>query len=108
MPIPWLISELNADEQDSLKQHFLNPPESMTTGVYWYWMSDNISAEGVVRDLQAMKRAGVNSAFIGNIGGQGVASGKVKLFTDEWWEVLHTAMKTAGELGIEIGMFNCP
>jgi hypothetical protein len=93
---------------DLLKQHFLTPPESMTTGVYWYWMSDNISKEGVVRDLHAMKQAGINSAFIGNIGGQGVAFGKVKIFTDEWWEVLHTAMKTAGELGIEIGMFNCP
>jgi hypothetical protein len=104
----WLMSELNADEQDLPNQHFLTPPESMTTGVYWYWMSDNISKEGVVRDLQAMKRAGVNSAFIGNIGGQGVAFGKVKIFTDEWWDVLHTAMKTAGELGIEIGMFNCP
>ncbi|MDR1676023.1 MAG: hypothetical protein LBR86_06110, partial [Tannerella sp.] len=104
----WLMSELNAGEQDILKQHFLKPPESMTAGVYWYWMSDNISKEGVVRDLEAMKRAGVNSAFIGNIGGQGVAPGKVKIFTDEWWEVLHTAMKTAGELDIEIGMFNCP
>jgi hypothetical protein len=104
----WLMSELDADEQTLLKQRFLTPPESMTTGVYWYWMSDNISKEGVVRDLQAMKRAGVNSAFIGNIGGQNVPSGQVKIFTDKWWEALHAAMKTAGELGIEIGMFNCP
>ena len=94
--------------KDRLADDFLSPPESMATGVYWYWMSDNISKEGVVKDLQAMKKAGINSVFIGNIGGEGAPYGKVKLFTDEWWDVLHAAMKTAGELGIEVGMFNCP
>jgi hypothetical protein len=71
-------------------------------------MSDNISKEGVIKDLHAMKQAGINSVFIGNIGGEGAPYGNVKLFTDEWWDVLHTAMKTAGELDIEVGMFNCP
>jgi hypothetical protein len=93
---------------DRLADDFVSPPESMTTGMYWYWMSDNISKEGVVKDLYAMKQAGINSVFIGNIGGEGAFYGNVKLFTDEWWEVLHTAMKTAGELDIEVGMFNCP
>ncbi|MDR1602710.1 MAG: glycoside hydrolase family 2 [Tannerella sp.] len=93
---------------DSLTDDFMSPPETMATGVYWYWMSDNISKEGVVKDLHAMKKAGINAAFIGNIGGEGVPYGNVKLYTDEWWDILHTAMKTAGELGIEIGMFNCP
>ena len=86
---------------------FVSPPESMTTGVYWYWMSDNISKEGVIKDLHAMKQAGINSAFIGNISDD-TPSGNVKLFSDEWWEVLHAAIKTAGELDIEIGLFNCP
>ncbi|MDR0565696.1 MAG: glycoside hydrolase family 2 [Prevotellaceae bacterium] len=94
--------------KDELASGFASPPESMTTGVYWYWINDNISKEGVVKDLQAMKKAGVNSAFIGNIGDQPTAYGQTKLLSDEWWEVLHAAMKTAGELGIEIGMFNCP
>jgi hypothetical protein len=93
---------------DKLADDFASPPDTMTTGVYWYWMSDNISKEGVIKDLQAMKQAGINAAFIGNIGGEGAPYGEVKIFSDEWWDVLHTAMKTAGELGIEIGLFNCP
>lgn len=87
---------------------FKNIPDSVLTSVYWYWMSDNISKEGVVKDLNAMKQAGINRAFIGNIGGQGVPYGKVKIFSDQWWEVLHTALKTATELNIEIGIFNSP
>jgi hypothetical protein len=100
--------ENNAVRDDELTDDFASPPKTMTTGVYWYWMSDNISKEGVIKDLHAMKQAGINCVFIGNIGGEGVLYGKVKLFSDEWWDVLHAAMKTAGELDIEVGMFNCP
>ncbi len=87
---------------------FKSPPDSIQTSTYWYWMSDNISKEGVVKDLEAMKRVGINRAFIGNIGYGSTAYGKVKLFSEEWWEILHTALKTASELNIEIGIFNSP
>ncbi|MHB1177569.1 MAG: glycosyl hydrolase [Daejeonella sp.] len=92
----------------SLESGFINPPDSVQTSVYWYWMSDNISKEGVVKDLQSMKKVGINRAFIGNIGYESTPYGKVKLFSDEWWDILHTALKTAAELNIEIGIFNSP
>ena len=91
-----------------IEQHFKQIPDQQPLAVYWYWMSDNISKEGVVKDLEAMKKAGINRAFIGNIGGENVPYGKVKFLSEEWWEILHTALKKAGELGIEIGIFNSP
>ncbi|MDR1814690.1 MAG: hypothetical protein LBR18_07570, partial [Tannerella sp.] len=103
-----IITSCISDSSKQIKNDFISPPPSAQTGVYWYWMSDNISREGVVKDLHALKQAGINSVFIGNIGGEGTPYGDVKLFSDEWWEVLHTALKTAGELDIEVGMFNCP
>ncbi len=94
---------------NEMERNFQNPPEEVQTAVYWYWISGNISKEGVVRDLHAMKKAGINRAFIGDIGQDGLYTDKsVKIMSDEWWEVLHTALKTAGELGIEIGIFNSP
>ncbi|WP_457268668.1 glycosyl hydrolase [Pedobacter sp. UYEF25] len=87
---------------------FRNAPDSIQTSVYWYWMSDNISKEGVVKDLKAMKSVGINRAFIGNISMDSTPYGKVKIFSDEWWDILHTALKTATELNIEIGIFNSP
>jgi hypothetical protein len=93
----------------ALRAEFAEPPSDVRIGVYWYWMKDNISKDGVVRDLQAMKLAGITRAFIGNIGDQThFPEGKVKIFTDEWWDILHTALKTAADLDIEIGIFNCP
>jgi hypothetical protein len=92
---------------DQVAKGFSMPPDSIQTSVYWYWLSDNISKEGVVKDLQSMKRAGINRAFIGNIG-LGDPYGKVKMFSEAWWNILHTALKTATELHIEIGIFNSP
>ncbi|MDR2038466.1 MAG: glycoside hydrolase family 2 [Bacteroidales bacterium] len=97
-------------EFSTIERDFISPPESVQTSIYWYWINDNISKEAVVKDLQSMKKVGINRAFIGNIGlsQQEYPYGNVKLFTDEWWEIMHTALKTATELGIEIGIFNCP
>lgn len=91
-----------------MDQDFVSPPKTVQTSVYWYWMSDNISKEGVVKDLKAMKSVGINRAFIGNIGYPSTPYGKVKIFSEEWWDILHTALKTATELDIEIGIFNSP
>ena len=91
-----------------IESGFKNIPDSVQTSVYWYWISDNISKEGVVKDLKAMKRVGINRAFIGNIGLGDTPYGKVKLFSEEWWDIIHTALKTATELNIEIGIFNSP
>ena len=38
-----------------LVEGFVTPADSMQTAVYWYWISDNISKDGVVKDLHAMK-----------------------------------------------------
>ena len=95
-------------QKQQLDIDFISPPESVQTSVYWYWISDNISKEGVVRDLESMKAVGINRAFIGNIGLDDVPYGDVKMLSDEWWEIIHVALKTATELDIDIGIFNSP
>jgi len=98
-------------ESVNIEQSFIKPPDSAQMSIYWYWVSDNISREGVIEDLKAMKRVGINRAIIANVGHEvmyTIPFGNVKLFTDEWWDITHTALKTAGELGIEIGFYNCP
>jgi len=74
---------------------FITIPDTIQTSVYWYWISDNISKEGVVHDLEAMKKVGINRAFIGNIGLDDVPYGKAKMLSDEWWAILDEALKTA-------------
>lgn len=93
---------------EEIRSTFIDIPDTIQTSIYWYWISDHLSKEGVIEDLKAMKAVGINRAFIGNIGLDNVPYGKVKIFSDEWWEILHTTLKTATELNIEIGIFNSP
>ena len=102
------VAEKGRVSDEALESGFVTPPDSMQTSVYWYWISDNISKEGVINDLRAMKQAGINRAFIGNIGLSDIPYGKVKMLSEEWWDILHAALKTATELNIEIGIFNSP
>ena len=51
----------------TIEKGFREIPDSIRVGCYWYWISDNISKEGVVKDLYAMKKAGITRWI--NIGG---------------------------------------
>ena len=68
---------------------FRTPSDDVRVGTFWYWVSDNISCEGVVADLNAMKKAGINLAFIGFIGpsthhNANYPYGKVKFMSEEY------------------------
>ncbi|MDX9749061.1 MAG: glycosyl hydrolase, partial [Paludibacter sp.] len=91
----------------SLEENFKNPPASVNPWCYWYWYSDNISKEGIDKDLKAMSEVGITTVLIGNVT-QGGVQGTVEALTDEWWDMVKYAIKQAGEYGIDVGFFNCP
>ena len=91
-----------------LSKGFILPLDSIKPFVYWYWVSDNISKDGITKDLEAMAKVGIGEAFIGNIGLESVPYGKVKVLSDEWWQLTRFAIKEGQRLGVNIGMFNSP
>ena len=100
---------------DEMARIFRDPFGHVRTGCYWYWISGNVSCEGVVRDLEAMKRAGIDRAQIGDVnacpvdvGPDGKRRTPVRTFSPEWEKALETAFAKAAELDIEIGIFNSP
>ena len=101
-----------AGRGDSLRDTFRNPPPQTRPGCYWYWINDNISKEGITKDLEAMARVGIGRAYIGHIFGQGdrweTPVGKVPFMSDAWWDALQWAVKEADRCGVEIGFFNAP
>ncbi|MES2731181.1 MAG: glycosyl hydrolase [Bacteroidota bacterium] len=98
------------DSFTDIEKGFTTPPDSVKPSVYWYWLSDNISKEGVTRDLEAMAKVGIGRAFIGNIGlnKEETSYGNVKLFSEEWWQVTEQAIRTGSKVGVDIGLFNSP
>lgn len=87
-----------------LDEAFQNPPEETKPWCYWYWLKNDISKEGVTKDLEAMRKVGIKLAMIGNIEG----GGPVKMFSPEWYDITRHALREANRLSIEIMMFNAP
>ena len=106
-----------AGPQYMLRQSFLAPPDSIRVGCYYYWVNEQVDPKGVVADLQWMKDNGITLAFLAtDIRNRtrwdnpwaDQMFGKNKFQSKLWWKNLRTALKTAGRLGIEMGLFNCP
>jgi hypothetical protein len=93
---------------DALETGFQTPPDSTKPWCYWYWISDNISKEGITRDLEAMRRAGIGEALIGNIFLDNTKIGGVKALSEPWWGMIEHAIREGGRIGVDIGLFNCP
>jgi len=95
---------------NGLQAGFRQMPDSVKPAVYWYWLNNNISKEGVRKDLQAMADVGIGRAFIGNIGleKEQLAYGHVPVLSPEWYDITREAIKAGGDYGVNIGLFNSP
>ena len=96
---------------------FTTPPELAKPGVWWHWMGCNVSRDGITRDLEAFKAAGISSAtlfaladvctpwagHIANSPGDGLIA-----FTDPWWALVGHAAAEARRLNLDLGMHNSP
>ncbi len=92
---------------NSIVSAFKTPTNDNHLWCYWYWINDDISKEGITKDLTAMKEAGIGTALIGNINPP-EQDGKVPLFSDLWWDCMVHAVNEGKRLGVDIGTFNCP
>jgi hypothetical protein len=90
-----------------IQSGFVSPNDSNTLWCYWYWIGDDISKEGIIKDLEAMKAAGIGAAFIGNINPD-EKDGKVPILSEDWWDHMVHAVNEGKRLGVDIGSFNCP
>ena len=107
--------EVIADRSRSLYEEFIDPPADVKVGCYYYWVNGRVDEEGVKKDLLWMKTNGITRAFLAtdirnkpHIPIPGEKSGDNVFMGERWWRNLRTALKTAGELGIEMGIFNGP
>jgi hypothetical protein len=104
----WALSSLSGAASPALETGFASPPAQTQPWCYWYWISDNISKDGITKDLEAMKEVGIGEALIGNIFLDDQPAGRIKVLTEEWWLLIEHAIREGGRLGVNIGMFNCP
>ncbi len=97
------VEKLSPDE-------FLNPGPAISIHTWWHWVDGAITKDGITKDLEAMKQAGIGQATILNIGifnGKDFGVKRVVFDTPEWHELFQWALKEANRLDIKIGAHNC-
>lgn len=99
--------KLSATDYALLQKNFVIPHDTNSVWCYYYWINDDISKEGVTKDMEAMKDFGIGGVLIGNINPD-LTDGRVPLFSDEWWDITVHAVIEGHRLGIDVGFFNSP
>jgi len=109
---PWEMPELVSD----LAIAFKNPPDATRPYALWMWMGSNISKDGITRDLEAMKDAGIGGATIFSLADtlipwSGVIlkspTPEIVTWTEPWWEMVRHAAGECRRLGLDLLLHNC-
>lgn len=91
-------------------------PDATRPYVLWMWMGSNVSAEGITRDLAAMRETGIGGATIFSLSDTVIPwpceigkspTREVVAYSEAWWVLVRHAAKEAYRLGIELILHNC-
>lgn len=102
-----LLTALLCILTSTMAQPDKNLAEASKPWVLWYWMHSSSSKEGITKDLQAMKEAGIAGAYIATIKGTTnppLFQPVTEQLTPEWWEMIRFAIEEADRMGLKIGM----
>ncbi len=91
-----------------LEEGFKNPPTEYRPLAFWAWLNGYVDKERMVYELEEMKRQGMRGAFIWDVGaladpGKMIPAGPAFL-GDQSLQTISLALKTAGRLGLDLGM----
>ncbi|TWO34525.1 hypothetical protein E1J38_001335 [Seonamhaeicola sediminis] len=106
--IIFVLVNIQAQNKKHLEAKFKNPPDEYKPLCLWYWLSGEISKEGITKDLEGMKAAGIGGAILFDLGQHISDEGKNILFSDEWNAFFTHTLKEADRLGLDIGVHNAP
>lgn len=86
---------------------FQRPPAEAKPDALWFWMNGNVTQDGITRDLEAIKAAGLGGVMMFD-GSTDIPQGLVNYLSPEWRALLVHAMHEGERLGLKVGMHNAP
>lgn len=103
-----------ADQPNSLQ--FKSPSAASGPYVWWHWLGYNVTREGIRKDMEAMKSAGIAGATMFQVTStatnrcapiKNAYSEGITYLNDTWWDLVRFSAAEAKKNGIELGMHNC-
>lgn len=95
----------NISNAQVLENHFVSPPNSSRAMTWWHWENGHVNKDGITKDMEAMRNAGLGGAIMFNVGH--FPEGKVTFMSDLWWDHLSHAILEADRNDLTFGIFNC-
>ena len=94
---------------DPLAQGFVTPPGSAKPRTWWHWTNGNVTEEGITKDLNWMKKAGIGGFQLVDVasGNGQVVEPKIHFATPEWYHAVTHSAQLAKELNLEMPIFSC-
>lgn len=94
---------------DSLESGFQNPSKIYHPETWFHINGNNISKEGLTKDLEAIKYAGLQGIQLFNKNGEVYPNvPQIKILSPEWEEMIGHAASECQRLGLKFTMQNCP
>ena len=99
-----------ARQDAPLEQQFRDPPASARPRVWWHWMNGNITKDGIAKDLDWMKAAGIGGVqnFDANLQTPQIVDHRLVYMTPEWKDAFRFAVEKADRLGLEFAIAASP
>ncbi|MDR1373287.1 MAG: hypothetical protein LBJ17_09290 [Dysgonamonadaceae bacterium] len=107
----------SAETLQTLANKYQKPSDDYRPHVWWHWLGSNFRKEGITKDLEAMKEAGIGGATIFNIASS-VQNSHAPIGNNPWpeqtfrspayWDAFRHAVSEADRLGLIIGLHGTP
>ncbi|MDR1957838.1 MAG: hypothetical protein LBQ54_02140 [Planctomycetaceae bacterium] len=112
------VHETKTDEPlQRLAELFEFPPIEYRPHVWWHWLGSNFQKEGITKDIEAMKEAGIGGATIFNIASS-VQNTHAPIENNPWpeqtfrseayWDAFRHTISEAQRLGLTMGLHGTP
>ncbi|MFM6831437.1 MAG: glycosyl hydrolase [Novosphingobium sp.] len=97
-------------EKPSLEESFRDPPQEARPQVWWHWLNGNVTKEGIRKDIEWMKRAGIGGAqtFDINFSTPTVVDKRLMYMTPAWKDAFRFATSEADRLGLDLTVAASP
>ena len=108
--LPLLTLTSGADSKNaSLEAGFNDPAMEYGPRTWWHWINENVSKDGITKDLEAMKIMGYKGAHVVNLpqGGHTAEEGEDVVGSPIWMDKMVHATKECERLGLELSMGSC-
>ncbi len=93
----------------SLEEGFVNPTSEYGPRTWWHWLNENITKDGITKDLEAMQSIGYKGVHMANLpqGGPPETYGDDVMGSQVWLDKVEHAAKECERLGLTLGMASC-